>query len=422
MMQENIRQELENDSEQKPNPLSSGKWAIIRYALERATEKNLTQVASSLTFTTVLSIVPLLAVVLSLFTAFPLFAEFRIALEEFLTGSLMPPAVSDNVMVYLNDFAAKASSLTAVGSLFLIVTSVMLIKTIDESFNDIWQIERQRPMIQRMLMYWAIISLGPILTGASLWATSVVARESLDYMDSFEEVGRLGLSFIPLIATGLGFTGLFMLVPNRKVEWRDALMGGLGTALVLEIMRSGFTFYLTTFPSYTLIYGAFAIIPIFLLWLYLSWLVILIGATLASILPLLRQKRWETCRYTGDRIVTALRLLDALWEAQKNHVSGRSLPALCSLLHQYPDDIEPILHELKQLGLVVNTDATDMDLWVLACDQRSASLTPLIHAMLIDAKQPELAIHPRYLRAISQSLQGHPVPLHTLFDAQETRP
>src|SRR5690606_38614562 len=147
------------------------------YAAQRAEEKKLAQVAASLTYTTVLSLVPMLAVVLSLFTAFPLFSEFRIALENFLASSVMPAVVSENVMGYLNQFAAKASGLTTVGGLVLIVTSVMLLRTIDEAFNDIWQVETRRPLRQRMLVYWALLSLGPILIGASLWALSMLARE-----------------------------------------------------------------------------------------------------------------------------------------------------------------------------------------------------------------------------------------------------
>src|SRR5690554_2852606 len=119
---------------------------VVKYAVRRAQEKNLTQVAASLTYTTVLSLVPLLAVVLALFTAFPLFADFRVALESFLANSLMPAVVSENVMGYLNQFAAKASGLTTVGGLALIVTSVMLFRTIDDAFNDIWQVETRRPL------------------------------------------------------------------------------------------------------------------------------------------------------------------------------------------------------------------------------------------------------------------------------------
>ncbi|NLY26657.1 MAG: YihY family inner membrane protein [Alcaligenaceae bacterium] len=409
------RPETGNDPAKK---FSNG-FIIARYALHRAAEKNLTQVASSLTFTTVLSMVPLLAVVLSLFTAFPLFHEFRRALEEFLTGNLMPPSVSDSVMVYLNDFAAKASSLTAVGSLFLIVTSVMLIKTIDEAFNSIWHVERQRPMTQRILVYWAIISLGPILTGASLWATSLLARESLGYIGELPEALRLLLSFVPLLATGLGFTGLFVVVPNRRVLWRDALIGGLGTAIVLEIMREGFTLYLAKFPSYTLIYGAFATLPIFLLWIYLSWLAILLGATVAATLPALRQKRWAVQRHTGDRFIDALRVLDLLWQAQQGQPRGRSVRFLCTHLQMHPDELEPVLLQLKALGLAVNTEHTDTDRWVLACDQRQADLAPLIDALLLDRNQPSLLQQPRLVKAVADSLQGSNVKLCSLFDPPE---
>src|SRR3546814_3783642 len=115
----------------------------------------------------------------------------------------------------------------------------MLNMTIDEAFNDIWQVERQRPFKQRLPVYWAIISLGPILTGASLWATSILARESIGDIGELPAIAGFALSFVPLIATGLGFTALFVGVPNRRVLWKDALAGGLGTAIVLEIMRGG---------------------------------------------------------------------------------------------------------------------------------------------------------------------------------------
>src|SRR5690606_24473827 len=216
---------------------------IARFALQRAGEKKLMQVAASLTFTTVLAIVPLLAVVLALFTAFPLFDDFRMALQNFLTSNLMPPSVSDNVMLYLNQFAASASGLTAIGSLFLIVTSVSLIMTIDEAFNSIWQVERQRPLKQRVLVYWAIVSLGPILTGASLWATGMLPAASFGEVSNLPAALQLALSIVPVLLVGLAFTLLFVGVPNRQVLWRDAALGGFLTAIILGLVRTGFAIY-----------------------------------------------------------------------------------------------------------------------------------------------------------------------------------
>lgn len=395
---------------------------IARFALRRTSEKNLTQVASSLTFTTVLGIVPLLAVVLSLFTAFPLFADFRVALESFLSSSLLPPSVSENVMFYLNQFAAKASGLTAVGSLFLIVTSVMLFMTIDEAFNSIWQVERQRPIGQRILVYWAIISLGPILIGASLWAMTVLARESLGHIGDLPAVLGYALSLVPLIATGLGFTALFVGVPNRRVLWRDAAVGGFGTAIVLEIMRWAFAYYLARFPSYTVIYGAFATLPIFLLWLYLSWLAILVGATVAATLPALRQRRWALEHHTGGIFIDALRVLEALWTAQQGQPPGRSMRFLCAHLRLHELEMSQVLDALKDLGYVVNAEGDGADQWVLSCDQREADLAPLIDALLLDRSQPGLSDHPEILRAAAMVFDNQTVRLETLFETPELLP
>ncbi len=395
---------------------------IARFVLQRAGEKKLTQVASSLTFTSVLSLVPLLAVVLSLFTAFPLFNDFRIALESFFTTSLMPAAVSDTVMLYLNQFAAKASGLTAIGSLFLIVTSVSLFMTIDQTFNNIWQVERQRPLRQRVLVYWALISLGPILIGASLWASTLLARESFGDIDNLPALAGFALSFVPLLATGLGFTALFIAVPNRKVLWKDGLAGGFGTAIVLEIMRIGFAYYLTRFPSYTVIYGAFATLPIFLLWLYMSWLAVLIGATVASILPDLRMRRWALEHFTGGRFVHAMRVLRVLWHAQNGMPRGRSTRFLCAHLQLQQEELTEVLCSLKDLGYVVDTEHADTDQWVLACDQRTATIDPLVNALLLDRTQPGLRDQPLLIDAIAGSLMQPEARLAPFFEEDTVLP
>lgn len=390
---------------------------ILRFTLDFAGRRKLTQVASSLTFTTVLAIVPLLAVVLALFTAFPLFAQFHQALETFLGESLLPPSVSDTIMRYLNQFAAQASGLTAVGGGFLVVTSILLIMTIDEAFNEIWNVARQRPMRQRLLVYWAIISLGPILMGASLWATSVLARESLGYIGGLPEGLGLLLGVVPFVLSVLGFTALFVFVPNCRVLWRDALLGGLGTAVVLAVMKAAFTWYLTRFPSYTVIYGAFATLPIFLLWIYLSWLVVLLGATVASLLPALRLHRWVPRRQPGAQLVDALSILHALWQARGTLPPGRSPGFLEKHLRVHPDTLRDILEMLRELGYAVPT--SDGEYWVLACDPQQAGLGPLTDRLLIDRAQPGLS--PGIVRALADTLSGAPPSLDTLFrDAGST--
>jgi membrane protein len=387
---------------------------ILRFTLDFAAHRRLTRVASSLTFTTVLAIVPLLAVVLALFTAFPLFAEFHQALENFLAESLLPPSVADTIMRYLNQFAAQASGLTAVGGAFLVVTSILLIMTIDEAFNEIWNVVRQRPLRQRLLVYWAIVSLGPILTGASLWASSVLARESLGYVAQLPSGLSLLLSLVPFAVSTLGFTALFVFVPNCKVLWRDALFGGLGTSLVLAIMKGAFTWYLMRFPSYTVIYGAFATLPIFLLWIYLSWLVVLMGATVASLLPALRLRRWTLRRHPGEQMANALEILRLLWRARGHRPAGRSVSYLSRRLRVHPDLLHDILAALRELGYAAPT--LEGEHWVLACDPLTADVGPLVDQLLLDRAQP--CLRPAATRALADALLGRPPTLQDLFESE----
>lgn len=386
-------------------------WArtgrVFRFAAQSANDEKLLQVASSLTFTTVLGLVPMLAVVLSLFTAFPVFQDFRLALDEFLANSLMPPAVSDNIMDYLNQFAMQATRLTAIGGGFLVVTSILLIMTIDSAFNDIWHVSRQRPLPQRALVYWAIVTLGPVVAGASLWATSFVARESLGLVRDVSEVLSLLISFVPVVLTGLGFAFLFVVVPNRRVYWRDALAGGFGTAIVLELMKAGFAYYLTRFPTYTVIYGAFATLPIFLLWIYLSWLVVLFGATMTASAPLMRLGRWEINRSPGAPYIDAMAVLRALSAAQGSRPAGRSTNALAKRLQLHHDELGTVLEKLESLGVIART--ADQR-WILACDPRKISLAPVVDHFLLDRGQTRIQQDPQILHVAAAALGQGPTP------------
>src|SRR5690606_8260372 len=287
----------------------------------------------------------------------------------------------------LNQFAEKASSLTAIGSLFLIVTSLMLISTIVETFNDIWLVTERRPTEQRILVYWSIISLGPILAGASIWATSVVTRESMGYIGDLPFLASFALSYLPFLLTVFGFTALFAYVPNRHVLWRDALVGGLFTAFCLEILKTGFAFYLTAFPTYTLIYGTFATVPIFLMWMYLSWMVVLLGATVAAILPDMRKRHIFAPAHCGSAFINAIALLYELWHHQGDTPIGLDLDELSNRLRRDPSELLHVLQELKKQGYVANTIEDDVERWVLTCNAEEELLAPLIDHFLIRSEE-----------------------------------
>lgn len=379
---------------------------LLRFAGQRFGEQKLLQVASSLTFTTVLSIVPMLAVVLSLFTAFPLFNDFRVALEHFLANNLMPPAVSDNIMDYLNQFAMQASRLTTIGGLFLVITSVLLIMTIDMAFNDIWHVTRRRSLQHRALVYWAVLSLGPVLAGASLWATSVLARESLGLVGELSHAAELFLSFVPIALTAVGFAALFVVVPNRRVEWKDALSGGACTAILLEATKRAFALYITQFPTYTVIYGAFATLPVFLLWIYFSWLSVLFGASLAASLPMIRMGRWNVSRRTGAPFIDAVGVLRALYAVRGQIPAGLTGRALANTLRLHPDELIDVLKCLTSLGLVARGRSRGDDIWVLSCDPQTTTLAPLVDCFLIDRSQRRLANEPELLQSLGPLLVG----------------
>ncbi len=392
---------------------------IVRFIIKRVAEKDLMKVASSLTYTTILALVPMLTVVLALFTAFPLFQEFEKALEGFLTRNLMPSVVSENVMLYLNQFAAKASGLTAVGSLFLIVTSILLIMTIDETFNDIFQVHIRRPLGQRLLVYWAIISLGPILTGASLWASAVLARESLGYIGDLSGLLTFVLSYVPFLFSALGLTALFVYVPNRRVLWRDALTGGLLTAALLEIMKAGFAFYLTRFPTYTIIYGAFATLPIFLLWIYISWLIVLLGASLVAILPDWRRRNWIKLDVPGIAFTDAVNILYHLWLNRLDPQPGLSLGQISLRLERDPDELSAVACKLKEMGLIADTQQNNDEVWVLSGDLRQVGLNSLVTTFLLDRSHAHEGPLEYVLNHLSHFFDQRMSNLETLFESPD---
>jgi membrane protein len=255
---------------------------LTRLTIRRARKERLPQIAGSLTFTTVLSIAPFLAVSFALFTRFPMFRRFEDALEEHLLKSLLPADISRTVLKYLNQFAANASELTVVGSLFLLAAAVALLLTVENAFNQIWNVKRNRPFHKRVGLYLLMLAVGPPLLGVSLWASSYVLGASLGLIGSLPPSARFVLDLGPMLLSMVVVACLFYFVPNTKVRRRDAIVGGLIAGVALELGKRGFTVYLLKIPTYKAVYGAFAVFPVFLLWVYFSWLVTLTAALVAA--------------------------------------------------------------------------------------------------------------------------------------------
>ncbi|MEI8402107.1 MAG: YihY family inner membrane protein [Alcaligenaceae bacterium] len=380
----------------------NGLGQLLGLGWQRAVQANTLQLAASLTFTTVLSIVPLLAVALSLFTAFPLFKEFSDALQAFLINSLMPPSVSDNIMSYLNEFAAQASRLTAIGGGFLVLTVVSLIMSVESALNTLWRVDRQRRVTHRLLVYWAVITLGPVLTGASLYATAFLARESLGLLAHTPILLEIALKLLPALLGALAFAALFIVVPNTRVNRGDALVGGMISALILEAMKIGFAYYVTQFSTYTMIYGAFAALPVFLIWVYLCWLGILVGALVAANLPLLRLGRLDPEIRPGAALMDALSLLKELSDARNHRPPGCSNSELIQRLRLPLNVLEQRLSCLSAMGLVAVVPGANNDRWLLACDPVQATLGPLVDQLALDRSSIKLSERPSLALALSQ--------------------
>ena len=255
---------------------------------QRFNQNKLTQAAGYLTYSTMLAIVPLIMVIFSIFSAFPVFNEVTGALKAFIFTNFAPSA-SDMVGQYIDEFVNNSKKMSAVGIISLIVVALMLINSIDRTLNSIWHDTETRPIFTSFAIYWLILTLGPLLVGASI-AASAYVKTMFETASNFS-FGLKLLSFVPFLSTWFIFTLIYMVVPNKKVSIKHSAAGALIAAVFFTLGKQAFAWYIVTFPSYQLIYGAMATLPIMLLWIQLSWTVVLLGAQLAAVLAEVRSKK-----------------------------------------------------------------------------------------------------------------------------------
>ena len=334
---------------------------LTRFALQRLREVRLPQVAGSLTFTTVLALVPILTIGLAILTAFPLFASFRSSLEAYFTQSLMPKGISTTILGYLTQFATKATRLSAVGGVLLMLTAVMTMAMIEKTFNQIWQVKRKRPLAKRVIVYWTIVTLGPLLIGVSISFTSYLFSATNDVMRSTPLVGDVLYATTSILLTALAYTFLYMAVPNKQVDLRDAVSGALVAAIAFEIAKRLFAVFIKQFPTYTVIYGALAAVPIFLIWIYMSWLITLIGAVIAASLPIVKFERWWHVPTPGSAFEDAMAVLKVLIMARlRDEKAQVSVLDIRRQTRFGIDEIEGLLERMLAVGWVARIDQDDV--------------------------------------------------------------
>lgn len=253
---------------------------VLRFHAERCA-----QTAASLSFATLLGLVPLIAVTLALITRFPFAAGMSAALEKFLLANLLPEKAGSMIAKYVVQFAHKAEHLTLIGITVLAATALMQMLTMEHAFNAIWQVKEKRPLLRRISMHLLAMLLGPVLFGGSLVAIAYIASVSFGLVDEPQWLNTLFVRILPSAFMTALFALLYYAVPNRAMRGWHALTGGVFATLGFTLMQRLFGGFVIHFPAYTVVYGTFAAVPIFLVWLYLSWSVVLAGALIVAELP-----------------------------------------------------------------------------------------------------------------------------------------
>lgn len=371
---------------------------LVRFALRRLREERLPQVAGSLTFTTTLALVPLLTIVLAIFTMFPVFGQVRTMIDAWFVQNLMPPAIASTISGNLTQFASKAKGLSALGAVALLFTTAMTMSLIERVFNQLWSVRQPRPWTQRLLVYWALITLGPLLFGASLSFTSQLVDVTGGLERDASLLATLAFTLASIAVTTGGYTLLYVAVPNRHVAWRDAFWGALAAAIAFEVAKRVFGLFIRQFPTYAIIYGALAALPLFLVWIYVTWMITLVGAVLTAALPVVKYERWWYQAAPGGAFVDAMSVLKVLHGSAK--LNGTALVSGSTIRHHTRigyDELARLLHRMVDEGWVGrvhdqaptkiswrHTKRASQEQWVLLADPDTLRLADVYRLFVFD--------------------------------------
>ncbi len=371
-------EDSDNSQHKKNGFLARAAAAVgyLRHVLSRFAADQCPQRAAALTYTTLLAMVPLLAISFALFSAFEAFGEVQTQVHNFIFENFVPQ-VGSVVQEHLQKFASKTRGLTILGALFLALTSVMLLSAISSTFNHIWRVRQTKGLVVRLPVYWMILTLTPLLLGASVaLSTYLFALAQATGVEQYTgPLTRLAV-IVPLLVQIAGLFVLYRFAPNYPVRWSDAMAGAVTAGLVLELLKRAFGYYVTTFPTYQTIYGALATVPIFLIWMYLMWNVVLYGAEMAAALPEWRSgvSRRESEQRTPAALLAAAASILALLLAA--HRGGGGL-RWRHLLRRTGQPAELLITASEALRRAHYIQKNERDVWFLSRDLDRATLADL---------------------------------------------
>ncbi|MES2401452.1 MAG: YihY family inner membrane protein [Pseudomonadota bacterium] len=366
--------------------LSRFPWRDTALTLrDRFREDHMGLTASSLTFTTSIALVPFFTVALAVFTAFPMFAKLQGALQGWLVQSLIPDNIARQVLGYLTMFSRQANKLGVAGLAVLLVTAIALILTIDRTLNGIWRVKKPRSLTQRVLIYWAAITLGPLLLAASLAVTTYVLSVSTGKVGVLPASVNFLLNVLQFFLVAFGMAAMYRYVPNTFVKWSHAWVGGFFVAAGIGVAKNLLAFYLSQVPTYSLIYGAFATLPILLVWIYVAWIVVLMGAVIAAYLPSLLAGIARRGSAHGWQFQLAIEVVQQLNCQREKGSHGCGASALAEELQVDVLQLEPVLETLAGLqwiGQLVE-EGEGESRYILLADPDRTLLEPLMQQLLL---------------------------------------
>ena len=348
--------------------------AFLEFTWHRFLEDRCLQTAGALAFTTLFALVPLTAAILGVLAVFPVFEEWRIKLTSWAFNNFVP-ATGDVVQVYLTEFATNASKATTIGVLVLVFSAISLMMSIEDAFNRIWRVKNNRGAASRFVIYWTALSLGPMLLVAMLAISSyLVALPFIDAAATQWSIKERVLSALPFLIVWIALSTGFTVIPNRTVRFRDAAIGGLIAAILFESAKHGFAWYASDMANYQQVYGALSIVPIFFFWMYLSWIIVLFGASITASLSAFDYRHADD-RISADQELTGL--LRVIGELAAAHRDGRGMHS-DELLQREPyltdDLLQRYLGDLSDLAVIRRSETGE---WILSRDLAGISLLDL---------------------------------------------